>query len=97
MGTHSSVLAWEIPWIGEPSGLQSMGLQRVPYSFESEPHIAFKAVLVSAIRQHEPACVYIHSIIIEFPSRPCHHGTLNGVRYALQPVLMSYLFYTWHQ
>ena len=92
MGTHSSVLAWEIPWTGEPGGLQ-----RVPYSFESEPHIAFKAVLVSAIRQHEPAYVYIHSIFIEFPSRPCHRGTLNGVRYALQPVLMSYLFYTWHQ
>ena len=25
--THSSVLAWEIPWTKEPSGLQSMGLQ----------------------------------------------------------------------
>ena len=24
--THSSVLAWEIPWIEEPGGLQSMGL-----------------------------------------------------------------------
>ena len=27
--THSKILAWEIPWIEEPSGLQSMGLQRV--------------------------------------------------------------------
>ena len=27
--THSSILAWEIPWIEEPGGLQSMGLQRV--------------------------------------------------------------------
>ena len=25
MATHSSILAWEIPWIEEPSGLQSMG------------------------------------------------------------------------
>ena len=25
MATHSSVLAWRIPWTGEPSGLQSMG------------------------------------------------------------------------
>ena len=23
--THSSILAWEIPWIEEPGGLQSMG------------------------------------------------------------------------
>ena len=27
--THSSILAWRIPWTGEPGGLQSMGLQRV--------------------------------------------------------------------
>ena len=29
MATHSSTLAWRIPWKEEPDGLQSMGLQRV--------------------------------------------------------------------
>ena len=29
MATHSSTLAWKIPWMEEPSGLQSMGPQRV--------------------------------------------------------------------
>ena len=29
MATHSSVLAWRIPWTEEPGRLQSMGLQRV--------------------------------------------------------------------
>ena len=29
MATHSSILAWEIPWTEEPDGLQSMGLQRI--------------------------------------------------------------------
>ena len=29
MATHSSILAWEIPLIEEPGGLQSMGSQRV--------------------------------------------------------------------
>ena len=29
METHSSILAWESPWTEEPSGLLSMGLQRV--------------------------------------------------------------------
>ena len=29
MATHSSILAWEIPWTEEPSGLESMGSQRV--------------------------------------------------------------------
>ena len=26
--THSSILAWEIPWTEEPGGLESMGLQK---------------------------------------------------------------------
>ena len=29
MATHSSVLAWRLPWTEEPGGLQPMGLQRV--------------------------------------------------------------------
>ena len=29
MATHSSILAWRSPWTEEPSGLQSMGSQRV--------------------------------------------------------------------
>ena len=29
MATHSSILAWKIPWTEEPSVLKSMGLQRV--------------------------------------------------------------------
>ena len=29
MATHSSILAWRIPWMEEPGGLRSMGLQIV--------------------------------------------------------------------
>ena len=29
MATHSSILSWEIPWTKDPSGLESMGSQRV--------------------------------------------------------------------
>ena len=29
MATHSSILAWRIPWTEEPGRLQTMGLQRV--------------------------------------------------------------------
>ena len=28
MTTHSSILAWRVPWMEEPDGLQFMGLQR---------------------------------------------------------------------
>ena len=32
MATHSSILAWTVPWTEEPGGLQSMGSQRVRYN-----------------------------------------------------------------
>ena len=32
MATHSSILAWRIPWTEEPGRLQSMGLQRVGHN-----------------------------------------------------------------
>ena len=31
MATHSTIVAWQIPWTKEPGRLQSMGLQRVRY------------------------------------------------------------------
>ena len=33
MATHSSILAWRIPWTEEPGGLQSTGLQRVGHDW----------------------------------------------------------------
>ena len=33
MTTHSSILAWKIPWTEESGGLQSMGLQRVRHDW----------------------------------------------------------------
>ena len=33
MGTHSSILAWRIPWTEEPGGLQSMGSQRAGHDW----------------------------------------------------------------
>ena len=32
MATHSSILAWRIPWTEEPGGLQSMGSQTVGHN-----------------------------------------------------------------
>ena len=32
MATHSSILAWRIPWTEEPGGLQSVGSQRVEHN-----------------------------------------------------------------
>ena len=35
METHSSILAWRIPWTEEPGGLQSTGSQRVRQGLET--------------------------------------------------------------
>ena len=36
MATHSSILAWKIPWTEDPGGLQSMGPQRVGHDLATE-------------------------------------------------------------
>ena len=35
MAAHSNILGWRIPWIEEPGGLQSMGLQRAGHDWET--------------------------------------------------------------
>ena len=39
MATHSSILAWEIPWTEEPGRLQSIGSQRVRLNLGTEHKI----------------------------------------------------------
>ena len=36
MATHSSVLAWQIPWAEEPSQLESVGSQKVRYDLATK-------------------------------------------------------------
>ena len=38
MATHSSILAWRIPWTEEPGGLQSRGLHRVRHDWATNTH-----------------------------------------------------------
>ena len=39
MATHSSILAWRIPWREEPGGLQSLGLHRVGHDWSNLAHM----------------------------------------------------------
>ncbi|CAI9166963.1 unnamed protein product [Rangifer tarandus platyrhynchus] len=36
MANHPSILAWELPWMEEPGGLQPMGWRRVTFTFNGE-------------------------------------------------------------
>ena len=43
IATHSSILAWKIPWTEEPGGLYPIGLQRVGYN------LATRVTLITAL------------------------------------------------
>ena len=51
MTTHSSILAWEIPWTEEPGELQSMALQRVGHNFatKQQPQQLLYYILMSVL------------------------------------------------
>ena len=46
MATHSSILAWGVPWTEEPGGLQSMELQRIRHNWATNTH-TFKTKVTS--------------------------------------------------
>ena len=50
MATHSSILAWKIPWTEEPGWLQSMGSQRVGHNWvtNTHTHILYLAILLGS-------------------------------------------------
>ena len=53
MVTHSSILAWRIPWTEEPGGLQTMGLQRVRHNRATNTSLL--ASLVTQTVKNQPA------------------------------------------
>ena len=45
MATHSSILAWKIPWTEETGSLQSMGLQRVGHDLATKQAVQLLLIL----------------------------------------------------
>ena len=42
LATHSTILAWRIPWTEEPGGLQSIGSQRVRHDLNTSTRLLLK-------------------------------------------------------
>ena len=54
MATHSSILAWRIPWTEEPGKLQSLALQRVRHSLatkQQQPHLMSEIFEVNVLHR----------------------------------------------
>ena len=52
MATLSSILAWEIPWTGEPRELQSAGSQRVYITERLSMHAENISIYISCCNKH---------------------------------------------
>ena len=70
MTTHSSILAWRIPWIEKPGGIQSTGLQRVGHNRVTKPKstvcIWQSQSSISSHHPHLPRYPYICSPCLYF-------------------------------
>ena len=73
MAAHSSILAWRIPWTGEPGGLRSTGSQRVVHDWAHSTHSAvmvkenkllqMAAASIAALRGR-PSCLPSHKEVL---------------------------------
>ena len=77
MATHSSILAWKIPWTEEPGGVQSMGSQRVRHNWAQHTHKGGHALpwLFSSVTQ---SCLTLcNPMDCSMPGSPVHHQLLE--------------------
>ena len=81
MATHSSILAWKIPWTEEPGGLQSMGSQKSQTRLNDYPptYLPAKGSAVSHRQSTLPAAERMNTLVLERDL----HGT------SLQPLYIG--------
>ena len=72
MATHSSILAWRIPWTEEPGGLQSMRWQKIQFSFSSV-QFQFSSVAQSCLTLCDPMNCSMLGL-------PVHHQLLESTQ-----------------
>ena len=82
MATHSSILAWRIPWTGEPGGLQSMGSQSQTQLKQlsthtqrmSRLHIFFHLVIRGLVKTQEKVLCSMKKILCRVHHVKCWAG-----------------------
>ena len=62
MATHSSILAWKIPWTEEPGGLQSMGSQRVRHGCVTTTTVSYGILVPWPGVELVPSTVEVQSL-----------------------------------
>ena len=87
MVTHSSILAWRIPWTEEPGGLQSIGLQRVNTTEHTHTHsIWWLHGIALKTWPHSPKCWNMNVNIHACSYLPLLQFTINQITWESNPV-----------
>ena len=93
MASHSSILAWKIPWTEEPGRLQSMGSQRVRHDWATSLSLyIIKLVTVSLVRGNKRG-----TRVVFFPLKPfiffefCTMYTYNPFKNTFTKLLHMYV------
>ena len=66
MATHSSILAWRIPWTEESGGLQSMGWQRARHDLTT--NIFFAGIMVTLKILERKCCLFFLNMKVKLLS-----------------------------
>ena len=79
MATHSSILAWRIPWREEPGSLQSTGLQRVRHDWAISLHFIACGAWFYQWLTCIPLPIFLRKSSIDWACL-VHHGVLGAFR-----------------
>ena len=65
MATHSSILAWRIPWMEELGGLQSMGSQRVGHNWATSVSLSLSLLLTAICKAYSDShFAFLHLLFL---------------------------------
>ena len=92
MATHSSILAWRIPWTEEPGGLQPMGSQRVGHT---QLHIYLPIHPSIYLSSHLSNLPILHFISLPISIHPSilsiqHHPSIYLPTYLIYLLIYSF-------
>ena len=76
MATHSSILAWRIPWMEVPGRLQSMGLQRIGHNLVTKQQQQKQPFTYT--QTHTQSHLAVRALLSDFFIFPWYHKMLLG-------------------
>ena len=92
MATHSSILAWEIPWTGEPGALQSMGIQESDTTWQlNKNDLCTQLLCCSGETIYPPCCKDFMGVLTKNPLHSRH--SLEHLDFPLLPPLLQPLLW----